>query len=84
MDLFKTILLGYVRHGLTAAAGYLLAHGLIEQADQQVLISAVLALAGIAWSTASKFIQNRELTLARKALPPGVKPPCPLGPVTKA
>jgi len=73
MDLFKTILLGYARHGLTAAAGYLLAHGLIQQADQQVLISAALALAGVAWSTLDKVIQNYELAKARKATPPVTK-----------
>ncbi len=65
MDLIKSILLGYVRHGLTAAAGYLLAHGLIQQTDQQVFISAVLALIGIAWSTGSKMLQNYELRNAR-------------------
>ena len=70
MDLLKTILLGYARHGLTAAAGYLLAHGLIQQADQQVLISAALALAGVAWSTLDKVIHNYELAKARKATPP--------------
>ena len=60
MDLLKSILLGYARHGLTAAAGYLLAHGLMQQADQQVFISAVLALAGIAWSTINKLAANYE------------------------
>ena len=84
MDLLKTILLGYARHGLTAAAGYLLAHGLIQQADQQVLISAALALAGVAWSTIDKVLQNYELAKAREAMPPGIKPPATPGPVTKA
>jgi hypothetical protein len=66
MDLLKSILLGYARHGLTVAAGYLLAHGLIAQEDQQVLISAGLALAAVAWSTASKLVHQEELRLARK------------------
>ena len=65
MDLLKTIILGYLRHGLTAAAGYLLAQGLIQQADQQVLISAGLAVAGVAWSTINKLIQARELRHAQ-------------------
>jgi positive regulator of sigma E activity len=84
MDLLKSILLGYLRHGLTIAAGYLLAQGLIRQADEQVLISAVLALAGVAWSTASKLVANYELQKATKSMPPGVIPPVPVGPVTKA
>jgi hypothetical protein len=71
MNLLKSILTGYVRHGLTAAAGYLLAHGLIGQQDQQVLMSAGLALAGVAWSTASKLIQQEELRLAQKSATPG-------------
>jgi hypothetical protein len=69
MNLLKSVLLGYARHGLTAAAGYLLAHGLISQENQQVLISAGLALAGVAWSTVSKFAHDEELQLARKAAP---------------
>jgi hypothetical protein len=71
MDLFKQIFTGYVRHGLTIAAGYLLAHGLIQQADQQVLISAGLGLAGVAWSTVSKLIQDQELRRARMTAPQG-------------
>jgi len=70
MNLLKSILSGYARHGLTAAAGYLLAHGLIQQADQQVLISAGLAVAGVAWSTVSKLIQEEELRLARQIAAP--------------
>jgi hypothetical protein len=66
MDLFKVILFGYLRHGLTIASGYLLAHGFIEQSDTQVLMSAGLGLAGVAWSTGSKIVQNYELQKARE------------------
>ena len=66
MNLLRPILLGYLRHGLTVAAGYLLAHGLIQQADQQVLISAALAVAGVAWSTLDKLIANYELQKSGK------------------
>jgi len=85
MDLLKAILLGYARHGLTIAAGYLLAHGLIQQADQQVFISAALALAGVAWSTMNKLIHDSELREARNgALVPAMLPPAAVGPVAKA
>ena len=67
MDLLKNILLGYVRHGLTVGCGYLLAHGLISQNDSQVLISAGLGIAGVAWSTGSKLVANYELQKARPA-----------------
>jgi hypothetical protein len=49
------------------AAGFLLAHGLIQQADQQILVSAGLAVAGVAWSSVNKLIHNEELEIARKA-----------------
>jgi hypothetical protein len=65
MDLLKPILLGYVRHGLTVGAGYLLAHGLVQQSDTQVIVSAGLALAGVAWSTINKLIQSHELRKAQ-------------------
>jgi hypothetical protein len=78
MDLIKSILVGYVRHGLTAFAGYLFAHGLVQQSDEQVLISAGIGLAGVAWSTGSKLIANYELQRARKAMPTSAA-----GPVTK-
>jgi hypothetical protein len=69
MPLLKQIIVGYLRHGLTGLAGYLLAHGLIQQADQQVFISALLGLAGVAWSTINKVIHDSELRVARTALP---------------
>jgi hypothetical protein len=69
MNLLKNILLGYVRHGLTLAAGYLLGRGLIDQAGGEVLLSAGMALAGVAWSTGQKLAANLELEIARKAAP---------------
>lgn len=68
MNLFKAILLGYVRHALTLAAGYFLAHGLIDQAGAQILLSAGLALAGLLWSAAQKVAAQFELDLSRKLL----------------
>jgi hypothetical protein len=82
--MIKAIILGYVRHGLTVGAGYLLAHGLVDQAGGQILASAGLAIAGVAWSTFSKLAANYELLLAQKAMPPGITPPPPLGPISKA
>jgi len=63
----KTILFSYLRHALTLGAGYLLAHGLVDQAGGQILLSAGLAIAGVAWSTAQKFAAQLELQLAAKA-----------------
>jgi hypothetical protein len=69
MPLLKTLLFSYLRHALTLAAGYLLAHGLVDQAGGQILLSAGLAIAGVAWSTAQKFAAQLELQLAAKTLP---------------
>lgn len=63
--MLRSIFLGYVRHALTAGCGYLFAHGLVSQSDSQVLISAALGIAGVAWSTAAKLIQDYELRNAR-------------------
>ena len=52
--------------------------GLIDQAGGQVLASAVLALAGLAWTTCQKLAANYALQAAAKAMPPGISP------VTKA
>ena len=78
MNLLKQILVGYLRHGITIAAGYLLSHGLIDQSGAQILASTALALAGVAWSTAGKLLANYELQAARKALPPCILPPPPV------
>jgi len=69
MTLLKNIALAYIRHALTLASGYLLARGLIDQASSQVLLSAGMALAGVAWSTGQKLAANLELQIARKAQP---------------
>jgi hypothetical protein len=79
MNLLQSIFLGYVRHALTLCAGYLLAHGLIDQAGGQVLAAAGVALAGVAWSTVQKFAAHYELRLAKS----GVLPAPRTGPATK-
>jgi len=76
MNLLKTILTAYLRHAITLAAGYLLSHGMIDQSGAQVMASAVLALAGVAWSTVSKLLADYELRKARNCIlpPPAVGP----------
>jgi len=69
MNLLKPLLLAYLRHSLTIASGYLLAHGLIQQTDQQVVISASLALAGVAWTTVDKLLTTYELQKTRVLVP---------------
>jgi uncharacterized membrane protein YjjB (DUF3815 family) len=82
--MIKTIILGLVRHALTGACGYLISHGLVDQAGSQVLAGAVLGIAGVAWSAGQKLLQKYEVQVALKTMPPGILPPAPVGVVTKA
>lgn len=69
--MIRQILLGYLRHALTMGAGYLLSHGLVDQSGIQILASAVLAIAGVAWSTMQKVAADYEQQLARKVMQAG-------------
>jgi hypothetical protein len=73
-DLIKQLAMGYLRHSLTAFAGFLFAHALIQQSDQQIVVSALFALAGVAWSSSQKLIADQELKLAQKTIPPAAAP----------
>jgi hypothetical protein len=81
--MIKAILFGYLRHALTVGAGYLLAHGLVDQAGGQILASAGLAIAGVAWSTGQKMASGYELRLAQKAMSSGILPPPRIGPAAQ-
>ena len=48
-----------LRHGLTAASGALAAQGLITGDQQQQLVGALMALAGLALSIAEKLAAKR-------------------------
>jgi len=49
-DVLKPYLALLVRHGLTAAAGFLVTHGVMSDSGTQEFIGAGMAAAGIAWS----------------------------------
>jgi hypothetical protein len=67
-DLFQKMFLGWVRHAMTGGAGFLFAHGLIQQSAEQILISAVLAIAGVAWSSISKAAEDYEKAQLQKLI----------------
>jgi multisubunit Na+/H+ antiporter MnhB subunit len=50
----KEIILGLIRHGLTAGGGALVTKGLVDQAGADQLVGAIIALAGAAWSIYEK------------------------------
>jgi multisubunit Na+/H+ antiporter MnhB subunit len=50
----QSILLGLLRHGLTAAGGALVTKGLVDQAGADQLVGALITLAGAAWSIYEK------------------------------
>jgi hypothetical protein len=71
-SLFKTIFLGWVRHGMTVGGVYLVNHGIVDQAGAQVLAGAVVAIAGLAWSAAQKVIAEKERQIALNTMPPQI------------
>jgi len=46
--------LGIVRHLLTIGAGALMARGIIDAAEAEVLVGAILAVVGVGFSVAQK------------------------------
>jgi len=50
----KDKILGLIRHALTFVGGYIVAKGIIDQAQIVEIIGAVMTLAGSIWSIASK------------------------------
>lgn len=50
----KDKILGIVRHALTFAGGYIVAKGLVDQAQFAEIVGALITLAGSVWSIVSK------------------------------
>lgn len=50
----KEVILGFVRHILTFAGGYIAAKGVVDQAMANEAIGAVMTLVGVAWSYMDK------------------------------
>ena len=48
------VIMGFMRHALTALGGGLVAGGYIESADLGMAVGAVMTLIGLIWSVASK------------------------------
>ncbi len=70
-DLLKTSVGGIVRHLVTTAGGALATSGVIAADDVTVLVGAVMALFGIAWSILQKWLaaRNPGSTTLSAALP---------------
>jgi hypothetical protein len=50
----QAMVLGLVRHVLTLVGGYLAAKGLLDPANVDTVVGAVLAIAGAGWSVKAK------------------------------
>lgn len=50
----RDMILGLLRHALTAGGGVLVAKGVVDDGTLQTIIGAVVTLAGAAWSVADK------------------------------
>jgi hypothetical protein len=74
-EILKPYLALLVRHGLTAMAGFLVTHGVINDSGTQEFIGAGMAAAGVAWSWWEKYgraavaadIANLRVILAARA-----------------
>ena len=49
-----TVLNGIVRHILTAAGGALVTKGMIGQTELELVVGAVIGIAGVVWSAIAK------------------------------
>lgn len=54
-SLFKNIVIGIVRHLVTAGGAYLVSEGVITSSQQNDLLGSALFLAGVAWSAYEKY-----------------------------
>lgn len=54
----KETLLGIVRHALTTAGGVLITKGVVTATTLDQGVGALLTLAGVAWSVASKLVSK--------------------------
>jgi len=62
--MLKSLLLGkiagpMIRHGATAAGGWLIAEGITDQATAQQVVGGIVAVGGIAMSFAEKWLGVR-------------------------
>lgn len=49
-----TILNGVLRHVLTAAGGALVAKGVLGEGELEMVVGAIIAIAGVVWSALAK------------------------------
>lgn len=50
----EQMILGFVRHALTAAGGYFIGGGLLTGSDYEAATGAVITLVGVIWSAIEK------------------------------
>ena len=56
--MLKEIILGQIRHAATLAGGVLVTHGLTNSSGAQQIAGAIIALAGVGWSIADKWLRT--------------------------
>lgn len=57
----RNMVTSLIRHGLTLAAGYLVAQGLVSEADAATFVSsASMVLAAVAWSAWEKYAEQSQ------------------------
>lgn len=65
-DFFKEVVMGTVRHTVTAAVPVLVASGVLAPDQTDALLGSVLFLAGLGWSWWQKRNQQKALVAAKQ------------------
>jgi len=52
--MLKPAIMGFARHGLTTAGGFLVAAGYLDPSGAQEAVGALMTLVGLAWSVFDK------------------------------
>jgi hypothetical protein len=53
-QMLKPAIMGFARHGLTTAGGFLVAAGYLDPSGAQEAVGALMTLVGLAWSVFDK------------------------------
>ena len=63
--LIQQVITAIVRHGLTAAGGFMVANGYTDASTEQQIIGGLLALVGVVWSYFQKKTAHADLKAAQ-------------------
>lgn len=60
----KDAMLGYIRHGLTTVATLLVAKGVVDAGQAEILVGGLIGIIGVGWSAVDKALAKSKLEKA--------------------